>query len=224
MQQPVNRSRIIIVDDDLNICRNLKAVLELEGYTVEAVSNGEAALISLAAGFDMMIADLSMPDMDGLTLLKRCREAGYHLTTIMMTGYASVETVVEALQLGAYDYVLKPFDPAIVLAAVARAAERLQLRRELDLRKHLEMVTRMALTVRHEINNPLAAIMGLAQLHLDEPLPDDMRQDLETIAKSAQRISDSLQQLTQLRRLILTDTGIGDGSQIVSLDESRTSE
>lgn len=216
-----SNTRVLIVDDEVTICEMIQAVLELEGYTVAIAHNGGEALAYLAGeGSDMLITDLAMPDIDGLALITACRERGLDLTAIVMTGYGSLNSAVRALQLGAYDYVLKPFDPPILLAAVARAAERQQLRYELERRKQLEMASQLAFAVRHEINNPLATIIGLAQLHLDEVLSDDMRNDLETINHSARRISEALQRLTELRRLALTDTGFGDGSQMLDLSGS----
>lgn len=207
--QTVVRSRVLVVDDDQTICRTLKLMLEMEDYVVETVHDGADALQQMSNHYDVLITDLSMPNYDGLALVKYCRERGLDLPVIIMTGYGSLETAVRALQLGAYDYVLKPFDPMVLLAAVRRAAERQHLRRALEEQRHLETVTRLALTVRHEINNPLAAIMGLAQLHLDEPLDPDLHRDLETISRSAQRISEALQRLTHLRQTAETASPAG---------------
>lgn len=218
---PSSRGQILVVDDDEAICQSLKALLELEGYSTDTVHNGVQAIHLLNAQYryDVLITDLAMPDMDGLALIKHCRETELDVPVIIMTGYGSLETAVRALRLGAYDYVLKPFEPLVLLAAVARAVERQHLRREVEQRRNLETITRIALTVRHEINNPLAAIMGLAQLHLDEPLDADLHRDLETISKSAQRISEALQRLTHLRRVTFTDSGIGDGSALLALED-----
>lgn len=211
-------SRILIVDDDNEICRTLQELLELEGYAVIIVHALAEALAVVDDSYDLLISDLALPDGDGLELVRRCRDAQLDLPVVIMTGYASLETAIQALQLGAYDYVLKPFEPLLLLAAVARAVERQQLRRELERRRHLETVTRVALTVRHEINNPLATILGLAQLHLFEQQDTQLQRDLETITNSAQRISAALQRLTELRNLVLTDTGIGDGSVMIDLN------
>ncbi|MCU0494177.1 MAG: response regulator [Chloroflexaceae bacterium] len=214
MSSPSTCLRILIVDDDVAICRNLHMVLEMEGYAVEQAHSGTAALAHLSLqSFDLLITDLAMPDINGMALIRHCKERNLDLTVIIMTGYGSIESAIQALQLGAYDYVLKPFEPKMLLAAVARAAERQHLRQELEERRNLALLSQMAYTLRHEVNNPLAAIMGLAQLHLDDcSLSDELRADLETISHSARRISDVLQGLAQYHPLPADESLPDDGN------------
>jgi S-adenosylmethionine hydrolase/DNA-binding response OmpR family regulator len=214
-----SRGHILLVDDDQLLGQTLQTLLEVEGYTVEVACNGQEALERIDTNYDVFIFDLAMPDMDGLSLIKQCHERELDIPIIIMTGYGTLETAVSALQLDAYDYVVKPFEPMILLSAVARAAERQKLRHALEQRRHLETVSQTALTVRHEINNPLAVIMGLAQLHLNEPISEALRQDLETISQNARRISEALRRLTYLRKITLVDTGIGDSSAMIALPE-----
>ncbi|MCG8346622.1 MAG: SAM-dependent chlorinase/fluorinase, partial [Chloroflexales bacterium] len=214
-----SRGHILLVDDDQLLGQTLQTLLEVEGYTVEVACNGQEALQRIDKNYDIFIFDLAMPDMDGFSLIKHCHERELDIPIIIMTGYGTLETAVSALQLDAYDYVVKPFEPMILLSAVARAAERQKLRHALEQRRHLETVSQTALTVRHEINNPLAVIMGLAQLHLNEPISEALRQDLETISQNARRISEALRRLTYLRKITLVDTGIGDSSAMIALPE-----
>ena len=103
---------ILIVDDELIVRDSLSKWFGEEGYEVGTAENAREALALLARqDWDIALIDIKMPDMDGIELQGRFREVRPDLTVIIMTGYASVETAVMALKNGAYDYVVKPFDP-----------------------------------------------------------------------------------------------------------------
>jgi len=101
--------RLLIVEDEETLCQSLKRVLEREGYAVDTVNNAESAHEVFEAGFyDVIITDIILPGMTGIELLKRIKEKLPEEIVIIMTAYASLETAVEALRYGAYDYVVKP--------------------------------------------------------------------------------------------------------------------
>ena len=103
---------ILIVDDELSVRSSLEEWFKEDGFRVEAAADGAAGLRAMERGpFDIVLLDLKMPGMDGITLQKRIREIDPQATIIILTAYASVETAVQALKLGAYDYVTKPVDP-----------------------------------------------------------------------------------------------------------------
>jgi two-component system response regulator HydG len=113
------------VDDQRNMRATTAIVLESYGYTVIQASSGEEALGLLASsGVDLMLADLKMEPMDGLTLIKRALEVSPGLQVIMMTAFGSIESAVEAMRLGASDYVAKPFKEGELRYRVERALER----------------------------------------------------------------------------------------------------
>ena len=117
-------AKILLVDDELSILNVLSVLLRAEGYEVSACDNGEKALALIRdAEFDLMISDIRMRPMDGMTLLKLALEHRPSLCVIMVTGYGSVETAVEALKLGAFDYVTKPFKLDELLITVKRALD-----------------------------------------------------------------------------------------------------
>jgi two-component system response regulator HydG len=123
--------RILIVDDEQHVRQSLAAWFREDGYNVSTAANGREALAELArAGADILLADIKMPGMDGLELLRRTKETAPDATVIVMTAYASVETAIQALKDGAYDYVVKPFDPDAVSRLVRKAAERYSLLKE----------------------------------------------------------------------------------------------
>jgi DNA-binding NtrC family response regulator len=101
--------RLLIVEDEETLCQSLKRVLEREGYSVDTVNNAEAAHEIFEAGFyNVIITDIILPGMTGIELLKKIKEKLPEQIVIIMTAYASLETAVEALRYGAYDYVVKP--------------------------------------------------------------------------------------------------------------------
>jgi two-component system response regulator HydG len=104
--------RILIVDDEFSVRHSLTAWFQDEGYTVDVAANGKEALAKLAENqWDIFFLDLKMPGMSGLELQKKIKEIQPDSTIIIITAFASVESAVEAMQSGAYDYLSKPFDP-----------------------------------------------------------------------------------------------------------------
>ncbi|MEE4271580.1 MAG: sigma-54 dependent transcriptional regulator [Thermoanaerobaculales bacterium] len=131
----MSNERLLIVDDDPGFARTLQILLEDEGYRTEAAHSGEAALQLLEhrPGVGMVISDLAMPGMDGLELLRRLRSDRPELPVVMMTAHSSVESAVEAIQIGAFQYLVKPIEPAELLAQVSRALEVRDLKRDHEL-------------------------------------------------------------------------------------------
>jgi len=101
--------RLLIVEDEETLRESLKRVFIREGYDVEAAADAESALVFLLdRSYDLIITDIILPGIDGIELLKRCREQNPEQLIIVMTAFASLETAVEALRGGAYDYIIKP--------------------------------------------------------------------------------------------------------------------
>ncbi len=132
-------ARILIVEDEQLIRWSLRRKLEERGYAVEEVDKGGEAIKALeAASFDLIMLDYKLPDMTGLDILSKVRETDRDVVVIMMTAYSTIESAVEAMKLGAYDYVTKPFDMDQLLRTVDKALETTKLRREVrELRRHL---------------------------------------------------------------------------------------
>jgi nitrogen regulation protein NR(I) len=123
-----DRKQILIADDEPNMRRVLTAQLERDGYDVQSVEDGEKAKDALEEHhFDVIISDLRMPKIDGMTLLKHIAQTHPNLPVIMITAHGTVDTAVEALKLGAYDFVTKPFDKNELRNVVAKAARTAEL-------------------------------------------------------------------------------------------------
>jgi two-component system response regulator AtoC len=126
--------RVLIVDDEENFRHMLSVILKKEGYDVEAASNGEEALQKVTLSpYDQVLCDIRMPKMDGLNFLNEAKKAGVDSTIIMMSAYGTVDMAIEAIKLGAYDYISKPFKPDEVILTLKKAEERERLRRENEL-------------------------------------------------------------------------------------------
>jgi len=132
--------QILIVDDQINTCKSLQAILKKSGYRSEYLLSAEEALGRVRSGaFDIVISDIRMPGMDGMQLLEELKKIQPQLVVIMVTGFATIKSAVEAIQKGAYDYLPKPFTPDEVRVIIQRAAEKIRLESENDaLRRGLQ--------------------------------------------------------------------------------------
>ena len=136
--------RILVVDDEASLRDAVGKILSAEGYEVRCSGNGREALTTLASErFDFILCDLRMPVMGGLELLREIMARGIPGTVIMMSAFGTVETAVEAMKLGAYDYVSKPFMSDEILLTLRKAAERERLKAENEyLRSEVEKASR----------------------------------------------------------------------------------
>jgi DNA-binding NtrC family response regulator len=131
--------RILIVEDEKLIRWSLHQKFEEQGYHVTEAEDGTKALEMLGDDlFDLIMLDYKLPDMTGLDILKKVRETDQDVVVVMMTAFSSIESAVDAMKLGAYDYITKPFDMDQLLRTVHKALETTKLRRELrELRRHI---------------------------------------------------------------------------------------
>jgi len=126
--------RILIVDDEASFRNVLTVILRKEGYEVEGATNGEEGLNKISnATFDHVLCDIRMPKMDGLEFLRESQKAGAEAPVIMMSAFGTVDTAIEAMKLGAYDYISKPFKPDEIILTLKKAEEREGLRKENEL-------------------------------------------------------------------------------------------
>ncbi len=172
--QPVDeRPRVLIVDDEKFIRDILADFLGMEGFVVRTAEDGAAALIELnASPYDIVISDLKMPRMGGIELLEQMTRAAPNALTVIMTGFGTVETAIDAMKRGAYDYILKPFKVEEVIHVVQRGiekqrltAENLRLREALSLYKVSE-----AIQASLSLEEVLAALGDAALSEIDSDL------------------------------------------------------
>jgi PAS domain S-box-containing protein len=123
--------RVMVVDDEAGIRDGSQRILQRIGFEVSQASRGDHALENLPAEQPaIVLLDLKMPGMDGMEVLSRIRELDPAILVIVITGYATVETAIEAMKQGAYDFIPKPFEPDQLRIVVNRAAETIRLTRE----------------------------------------------------------------------------------------------
>jgi len=127
----VSERRVLVIDDEAGLRHTLLLILRDEGYRVTVADDGESGLrTALAEQPDLILCDIRMPRVGGLDFLQRYQEGGGTGLVIMMSAYGALETAVEAMRRGAYDYISKPFNADEVLLTLRKAEEREQLRRE----------------------------------------------------------------------------------------------
>lgn len=127
----VEKKKVLIVDDESSVRHMLRLVLEGAAYQVQEAACGLEALRLLKVEvYDIILSDIRMPELDGLGLLQQIRQSGIEGTVIMMSAYGSIDTAVECLKMGAYDYISKPFKPDEVILTLRKAEERIRLKQE----------------------------------------------------------------------------------------------
>jgi two-component system response regulator AtoC len=123
--------RVLVIDDEENLRHYLQLILGEAGYQVETAQDGKEGLEKMQRhAWDIILCDIRMPTMDGMALLKAAKEKGLEGTIIMMSAYGTVDTAVEAMKIGAYDYVSKPFNADEIILTLKKAEERERLREE----------------------------------------------------------------------------------------------
>ncbi len=190
-------ARILVVDDERVIREILAEFLSLEGFSVHTVEDGEKALTELRLRpYDLLITDLKMPRLSGLQLLEKIEAERLGVLTVLMTGFGTVETAIEAMKKGAYDYLLKPFKVEEVIHVVQRALYRQRLQTEnIRLREALTIYkVSEAIALQHEIDKILDVVLRAAidevkadvsTLHLLDPKTGNFEERVKIVANDA---------------------------------------
>src|SRR5512138_2337193 len=170
---PEDRPRVLVVDDEKFIRDIIADFLGMEGYIVRTAEDGTSAVNELErARYDMVISDLKMPKMGGLDLLKEVARVHPDTLTVIMTGFGTVETAIDAMKRGAYDYILKPFKVEEIVHIVQRGLEKRRLSAEnLRLREALSL---------YKVSEAIAASLSLDEVvsTLSESALAEVRADL----------------------------------------------
>jgi len=131
MKKTEEGKRILVVDDEANLRHMLQVVLKKQGYLVdESVDGSDALRMAEQAAYDFILCDIRMPNVDGPEFIRRSIASGSDATIIMMSAYGTVDTAIECMKLGAYDYISKPFKNDEILLVLRKAEERERLKQE----------------------------------------------------------------------------------------------
>lgn len=203
---------ILVVDDDLETLDYLRMVLSSEGYGVVTAADVPGAQRELEAHrFQLVLTDLSLPEGSGLDVLDAARRSDPVTVGIVLSGHGTVDSALQAMRQGAYDYLVKPTAPDVLLAAVARGIEHYELKRQLiektaqleSLESQLHHKSRLIANVSHELKNPLSVVYGYSSFLLRTPpeRPDDLRRSLQSIHNNAERLGHLLEEMLESSRL-----------------------
>jgi signal transduction histidine kinase len=223
--------KVLVVDDEESVVMTIKAILQLDGYNVATTMSGaEARAMVRETEYDLVLTDLRLEDGDGLDVLKAVRESYPETVTIMLTGYASLESAIQALRAGAYDYLVKPSEVEELRSTVARGIERRRLGQELRLRvaelaqlnaslqqrideataelkeryeqlKELDRMKSQFLSIAsHELKTPITAMSGFLQVAL-------RRVRRVSQGEAAAPVAEALRGITEQLEVVYRQTG-----------------
>lgn len=217
-------ARLLVVDDEARHAQALCETLSRCGYHVEETANPLEALAQLRQRiYDLLLTDLMMPSIDGIELLRQALVIDPNIIGILMTGHGTVDTAVESMKSGAYDYVLKPFNLSVVLPVLRRSLATRRLRIE-----HTTLMTQLkqralelasanqalqeanreldsfAHSISHDLRSSLHAVVGFAELLMDErtgSLNEEQRAFLTHILEGGRHLRDLTENLLRFSRL-----------------------
>lgn len=215
---PDRDCEIFLIEDDSTLRDQLTQLIKAWGYRIRVAREVPAALASITERQpDIILTDMVLLPHYGIEVLEYVHTRWPELPVLVMTAFASLESAVDALKRGAYDYLLKPFTPPELDAALNRARSTIALRRLREREAHLRHTTAVALTLTHEINNPLAVITGEIELLLEnQALGAEEQHVLEVCLESAQRIAEVVRKVATLREVVYQEYG---GLQLLDLDQ-----
>ena len=216
------KEKILIVDDNEGMCKSLALIFSKNGHETETAGTGQEGLRKGRDGsFHLALLDIKLPDMNGVELLISLKEMHPHMSVVMMTAYASVENVVEALNQGASGYLKKPLNMDEVLAIVREAFEKqrlimekikaeealrranrkiLEQQEKLMEEERLKVLIQMAGATAHEMRQPLTVLLGnIEMLTFYENDSEKFSEALNIIRDAGGRIADIVRKIQNIR-------------------------
>jgi YesN/AraC family two-component response regulator len=198
----MNAKKVLVVDDEEIVRYSLKNILTSNGFTVDDVPSAEEALKKIyETNYHLVLSDLVLEGMGGLELLENIKVISPRTLVILITGYGSVKTAVDAMRLGVYDYLLKPCDENELLLRVRRALEMQTFGSEQKRLHELSAIAKTSVTLSDRINTPLNIILGnieILQLIPDLENQTKIQETLKVMETQIFRIKKVMDRLAKL--------------------------
>jgi signal transduction histidine kinase len=208
------KPHILIVDDEMGPRESLKMILNPH-YNVHIAERGGQAIELLAKHpVDLVTLDLKMPGFTGINVLEKIKQYDPDIEAIIITGYGSLDTAIEGLRLGAFDYISKPFDVNHILALVRRGLERRGAKARLR-----QVKSDFLSNVSHELRTPLSVVVGFVYLLLNQvigKLTEEQQKVLETVYRNSEELLELIDNV-----LWLTSLNSGDSGTLIEKFDAR---
>jgi len=199
----MDKANILIIDDEMGPRESLKMILKPYFNVYTAERGGQAIEILSQQPIDLVTVDLKMPGLSGTKVLEKIKQRHPDIEAIIITGYGSMDSAIEGLRLGAFDYLSKPFDVNHILALVRRALERRNARVKLK-----QVKSEFLSNVSHELRTPLSVIIGFVSILLDQlvgKLSVEQQRALESVYENSGELLELIDNV-----LCLTSLNSGD--------------
>jgi len=204
------KANILIVDDEMGPRESMRMILSPYHNVYAAESGARGIELLSQIPFDLVTLDLKMPGIPGIKVLEKIKEHDPDIEAIIVTGYGSMDTAVEGLRLGAFDYISKPFDVSHILSLVKRALERRHAKLKLR-----QLKTDFLSNVSHELRTPISVVVGFVYLLLNQvigKLTEEQQRVLEKVYRNSE-------ELLELVDNVLCMTSINAGESLVLHEE-----
>jgi signal transduction histidine kinase len=199
-----NKPHVLVVDDEMGPRESLKMILN-PYYTVHTADRGTQAVEMLRQHpVDLVTLDLKMPGFTGINVLEKVKQHDPDIEAIIITGYGSLDTAIEGLRLGAFDYISKPFDVNHILSLVRRGLDRRNAKARLR-----QVKSDFLSNVSHELRTPLSVVVGFVYLLLNQvigKLSEDQQRVLETVYRNSEELLELIDNVLWMTSLNAGDT------------------
>lgn len=209
-----NKPHILVVDDEMGPRESLKMILNPHYAVHVAERGGQAIELLTQFSIDLVTLDLKMPGFSGINVLEKIKQHDPDIEAIIITGYGSLDTAIEGLRLGAFDYISKPFDVNHILALVKRGLERRNAKAKLR-----QVKSDFLSNVSHELRTPLSVVVGFVYLLLNQvigKLTEEQQRVLETVYRNSEELLELIDNV-----LWITSLNAGDAAATVEQFDAR---
>jgi signal transduction histidine kinase len=204
------RPFILVVDDDESIRDSCTQILTKDGYQAETAKDGSSGLKQIKEKKpDLVLIDLKMPGINGIEVLEKTREIDPNIIAVVITGYATIESAVEAMKIGAYDFLPKPFTPDELRIIIKRGLEKRKLIYETEfLRREKKLMEENFITmVSHQLRSPLVAILQYFEVILGGMVGEISEKQKEMIQKAQSRLENLMKLINDWLDVAKLDSG-----------------